>query len=780
MNINKNHSALLTDPKLAPKASAFLWNKKMMLQITCRGFAVAQYMDPEPRKYAHSPSLAAQTFMHPEHPYFAHHPGRFFYLRNDETGELFSVPYEPVRKPLDHWEFRPGLAEVRWLVRHDGLEIDLSVGLVEDDVVEVWEINIKNTTDASKKYSVVPYFPVGYSSWMNYGANYDTELNASVATCITPYQKVDQYFKNKHLKDLTFLAADHLPDAHESSIRAFEGETGLQNPEALLDGADLQNGEANYELPACIMQFKCRLGGNESKKIRFLFGPAKSREEISAFREKYLGEGLAALRSSYSDYVCNSLEGFQVKTEDAGFDDFANYWLPRQVFYHGDTNRLTTDPQTRNYLQDAMGMIYINPAYTRSALLLALGQQKTSGEMPDGILLDKDAELKYINLVPHTDHPVWLIITIEAYLDETGDVSVLREPVPWADSGESSSVFEHLRRAMEFMIRERDERGLSYIAQGDWCDPMNMVGYKGRGVSGWLSQAVSFALQRFAAICNTVQEPALAAEFVKTAHAINAAVNHELWDGKWYARGITDDNVVFGIAADRYGKIFLNSQSWAILARMASDKQIESMLSAVDDQLKTPFGYMMYAPSYVEMREDVGRVTQKWPGSAENGSVYNHAAAYFAYSLYQLGDADRAFDVLRKMIPGPDLKDIQTRGQLPVYIPNYYRGAYFQFPKFAGRSSQLFNTGTVAWYYRIMIENMFGLKGTPQGLAVKPLLPSHWSGASCVRRFRGATFHVEIARSETAKGVFVDGSEVMGIEITDIEPGRSYRVQAFI
>ena len=45
-----------------------------------------------------------------------------------------------------------------------------------------------------------------------------------------------------------------------------------------------------------------------------------------------------------------------------------------------------------------------------------------------------------------------------------------------------ASVREHVTRALRFLAAAVDERGLPYIEQGDWCDPMNMVGYKGKGV----------------------------------------------------------------------------------------------------------------------------------------------------------------------------------------------------------------------------------------------------------------------------------------------------------
>jgi hypothetical protein len=163
------------------------------------------------------------------------------------------------------------------------------------------------------------------------------------------------------------------------------------------------------------------------------------------------------------------------------------------VFYHGDVNRLSTDPQTRNYLQDNMGMSFIKPSVMRKAFLHALSQQEASGAMPDGILLAEGAELKYINQVPHTDHCVWLPVALKVYLDETGDYDILNEDVIGAESGVALTVSERVSSAMDWLLQARDKRGLSYIAQGDWCDPMNMVGYKGRGVSGWLTVATAYA-----------------------------------------------------------------------------------------------------------------------------------------------------------------------------------------------------------------------------------------------------------------------------------------------
>ncbi|MNZ77248.1 N,N'-diacetylchitobiose phosphorylase [compost metagenome] len=489
-------------------------------------------------------------------------------------------------------------------------------------------------------------------------------------------------------------------------------------------------------------------------------------------------DGFVLAEREYDQYIREGKGCIEITTPDPDLDNFVNHWLPRQVYYHGQTNRLTTDPQTRNFLQDHMGMSYIKPQIAREAFLTALSQQKTSGAMPDGIILHKDAELKYINQVPHTDHCVWLPICLSTYLDETNDYSILDERVPFADSEEVESVFEHIHRAIQWLINDRDERGLNYINQGDWCDPMNMVGYKGRGVSGWLTIATAYACLVWSAICDNSGRENIAKAYRQAAEEINDVINKYLWDGEWYARGITDDNVVFGISTDKEGRIFINPQGWSLLSGAADKEKQEKLIRAVEEQLESPYGVEKLAPSFTAMREDVGRVTQKHPGSSENGAVYNHAAAFYIYALYAVGEKDNAYRLLRKMLPGPTEEDIVRRGQLPVFIPNYYRGAYRQFPRTAGRSSHLFNTGTVPWVYRCLIDGLFGVQGNTEGIHIKPQLPSDWREASVKRDFRGARLHIEIKRDPDVQSteVYVNGALVEDSMIRDLKPGSEYQV----
>jgi cellobionic acid phosphorylase len=770
----------LYSPTAMPKAGGFLWNQKMMIQMTCRGYATSQFMQPEPAKYAHAPNLEAKTFMQPEQNYYAHHPGRFVYIKDEDSGELFSAPYEPVRASVEKFTFSVGKSDISWTVEHLGIRVEMGFLIPTHDVAELWTIKVTNLTSANRRISVYPYFPLGYMSWMNQEAEWNEKLRGIVGSSKTPYQKAEEYPKTLHLKDKTYFLCETQPDFWEARQEAFEGEGGLHAPSAL-EATELSNSDARYETPTAVVQYRVELNSNEAREYRFLFGPALDEDEIQLMRNKYLSkEGFSLAKQNYAKYIEQGGGCLRIETPDKDLDNFVNNWLARQVYYHGDVNRLTTDPQTRNYLQDNMGMSFIKPEVTRNALLHALSQQEHTGSMPDGILLTEGAELKYINQVPHTDHCVWLPVALEIYLSETGDFALLDEKVV-TKNGDSFTVFQRLSRAMDWLLQARDHRGLSFIAQGDWCDPMNMVGPRGIGVSGWLTVATAYACNIWASIAEQHGKPDVATLYRDGANKVNEAANTHLWDGEWFARGITDDNVTFGIAKDSEGRIWLNPQAWSILGGAASPSQIEKILPTVDEQLSTPYGIVMFAPPYSGMRADVGRVTQKYPGQGENGSVYNHAGAFYVHALYSISQSDLAYKYLRQMLPGPSEEDYLQRGQLPVYIPNYYRGGWKTYPRTAGRSSQLFNTGTISWVYRAFVEGLCGLKGIKEGLEVRPQLPSDWEGIRVTRLFRGAKFEVDIKRTDVAEvKVVVNGETVEGGKITGIENGKTYKVDVSV
>ena len=330
--------------------------------------------------------------------------------------------------------------------KKNNILVEMTLQITTKDVAELWTVKVTNLDSKTRNIAIYPYFTIGYMSWMNQSAYYDEKSQAIICRGITPYQKYPDYFKNKELKDYTVLLADQAPTSWECVQQNFEGEGGLHCPSAL-DIEYLEKNESMYESPVAVLQYTEALESNGSVSKRFVFAPAKDLPEIQSLRKTYLSNSDKSFSESlhnYEQYIDKSKAHLLLDTPNNCLNHFANTWLPRQIFYHGDVNRLSTDPQTRNYLQDALGMAYLEPEKTRMALLTALSQQNQTGQMPDGILLHEEAELKYINQVPHADHCVWLPLCMEVYLSETNDVAILDECVGFADSNERLSVYEHM------------------------------------------------------------------------------------------------------------------------------------------------------------------------------------------------------------------------------------------------------------------------------------------------------------------------------------------------
>lgn len=181
--------------------------------------------------------------------------------------------------------------------------MDITLGLAGDDVVELWCVQIRNTSNRPRKISFYPYFPIGYMSWMNQAGQYRPDLGGIVAACVTPYQKLADYFKNKFFKDKTFFLAEQTPTAWEAKQEAFEGEGGLHNPTGVQQ-EELSKGDAHYENPAAVLQYRLPLNSGQSQEFRFLFGPAFDDTEIAALRKKYLrADGFACAASEYAGYI---------------------------------------------------------------------------------------------------------------------------------------------------------------------------------------------------------------------------------------------------------------------------------------------------------------------------------------------------------------------------------------------------------------------------------------------------------------------------------------------
>lgn len=332
----------------------------------------------------------------------------------------------------------------------------------------------------------------------------------------------------------------------------------------------------------------------------------------------------------------------------------------------------------------------------------------------------------------------------------------LYETCPYFESDESGTVLDHMRRGMHFLTTERGERGLCLWGGGDWNDSINTAGMNGKGESVWLTIATVKALKVFAKILQHIHQDSEAADWLEKAETLTAAVRRYGWDGEHYLYGYTDWDEKVGSDENAEGQIYLNPQTWAVLAGIATGEDGHALMDRVEKRLHCPYGYVQCAPSYTKGDPHIGRSTYFVPGCVENGSVYNHGVTFKIAADCALGRAEDAYRTVCEILPdNPELIDC---GVEPYAMTNMYLGPENPHaPKWAPCS---WITGTAGWMYRCITEYLLGVNADFDGLRLTPCIPPELDGTQVTRRYRGATYRITIRRGDhpmVCDGVEIDG-----------------------
>jgi cellobiose phosphorylase len=267
-------------------------------------------------------------------------------------------------------------------------------------------------------------------------------------------------------------------------------------------------------------------------------------------------------------------------------------------------------------------------------------------------------------------------------------------------------------------------------------------------------------------------KPALAGTFRARRRRLADIVNREGWDGRWYLMAFNDDGDRIGSAAcPDGGRVFLNPQSWAVLAGVADARRTRTVMRACDEQLKFDAGYLCFAPMYSRFDPGVGRISL-WP--SEGGSVYTHAVIFKISADCLLGEGDRAWETLRRVVPMGGLLPLSESGAEPFVVPNAYMGPQWPNPK---SSYQGWWTASADWVLQVLVEQILGACADYDGLRIDPCLPRAMTRARIERHFRGSTYDIRITKPNgICRGkvtLRVDGKRMSGNLIKpDTQPGR--------
>jgi len=447
-------------------------------------------------------------------------PGRYLFLKDRGTGDVWSANWQPMRQELDRWECRHGLGYTRLTsVQHD-VQTSITYLVTQKDPVELWHVTVKNLARRRRTLQVFPFVELVCGDIalethyrniiMLYNeASFDEKLQAIVA--------FKHPFKEIHKPGYGFFAASFEPKAYETRKESFYGRYGdVDTPVGITNG--LTNKPVRGEDMVAVLQGEITLKAEEETEFVVVMGMTPDRNEIPRLLKSYRSveaakSELLAIRA----YWQKQIDRLCVKTPDANFDTMVNLWGKYQLeaithwrgtsHYHGAEGGLGF----RDTAQDVEGLLSVNLTTAREKLEKLLFYQYNSGHAVSGF---SDIEGTWENqgvtgVVKKADVAVWLPYSVVSYVKETGDTEFLKKVIPFHDGG-SATVYEHILRAVRYLWSKRGEHGLPLIGHADWNDAYDAVGIKGKGESVWLAMALARACRQLESLARFLSDEKVA------------------------------------------------------------------------------------------------------------------------------------------------------------------------------------------------------------------------------------------------------------------------------
>ncbi|RME14446.1 MAG: glycosyl transferase family 36, partial [Bacteroidetes bacterium] len=380
--------------------------------------------------------------------------------------------------------------------------------------------------------------------------------------------------------------------------------------------------------------------------------------------------------------------------------------------------------------------VITHPERVRKRILQALKYQFNDGSTLHNFFKLTDWGEK----TNHSDTPLWIPFGIVEYLNETGDLTILDEVVPYYDKNEAT-VYQHMINAVDYCISQTTPRGLPKIMNGDWNDTLDKVGPEGKGETIWGAFFLAYILKKTFELLEFRNDKKTLERWKKVYDNIGKVVNEVAWDGEWYIRAFKDNGEPIGTKKAEQGKIFVNSQSWAIISGLAPKNRADLCIQSVKKHLLREKGIQIVAPAFRKVEEDVGLISRCVPGKKENGAIFNHASSWFILASILNGEIDLAYDVYMRMNPLNSAKQIDR-----YEVEPYVYAEYVTSPEHPteGQASHSWLTGTAVWMLRIGLDYILGFRTSLKGITIDPHIPSHWKEFSAERKFRGKTIKLYV------------------------------------
>lgn len=725
-------------------------------------------------------------------------PGHYVYVRDAESGDYFSISWQPVGKPLDQAQYscRHGLSYSVYECCYDGIQASEKLFVPRGDAVEIWDVKIKNTGDRPRRLQVFSYCEFSFHHIMIDNQNFQMSMYCAGSSFEDGIIEHDLFYEEFGYQ---YFTMSETPDGFDCLRDKFLGAYHTEdNPVAVINGkcgGSFEKG--NNHCGA--LQKDITLQPGEEKRILFFLGEG-NREAGRRIRQKY--SDFATVDAAYADMAAfweEKLAKLQIHTPNPGLNTLTNIWTLYQAEINVMFSRFASFIEVggrvglgyRDTAQDAMAIPHSNPEKCRRRIVELLRGLVSEGyglHLFQPEWFEPDAEVKPFKsptVIPEfdrknmihglkdacSDDALWLVPAIVEYVKETGETAFLDEMITYADGGEGT-VYEHMKKILDFSHRQVGESGICKGLRADWNDCLNLGG----GESALVSFLHYWAIENFLEVAEYLGREEDVRKYRKMAEQVKKVCNEKLWDENWFIRGITKNGKRIGTSADKEGRVHLESNAWAVLSGAASEEKGRKAMDSVREYLFTPYGILLNAPSYTVPDDDIGFVTRVYPGVKENGAIFSHPNPWAWAAECKLGRGDLAMEFFNALCPYYQNDKIEIRESEPYSYCQFVMGKdHTAF----GRARHPFMTGTGGWAYFSSTRYILGIRPQMDHLEIDPCIPADWKGFQAVRQWRGAAFHIRVENSEgVMKGVreiWLDGEPVKKIPV--MAPGTEHKVK---
>jgi cellobiose phosphorylase len=661
-----------------------------------------------------------------------------------ETGKYWVANPQPGEKGFsEFWcKVEPGISTIHAI--REGIEFQMRAFIPWDADIEIWTLSFRNMEKKVRHLAIYPVveFPTRRIHWY-FSAVYLPEVQA--------IHFVDSDYQSPRG---AFFACDREVSGYETSSRRFYGYLNDRlHPAGIEMG--LSNKPAENEWCVGVLETRVTLKPGGSLSFNVFTGRALEKKVVRKELKKFRKAGTVekSVRKIYQ-YWESLRKRVQVSLPDRTMQIALNCWVPYCVDI---TTRFRQQTKIgyRDILQYARGYMALNPERSREMLLTALRYQYKAGNAPRAFLPDHSG----IDARDARDGVSWIADTLCAYIKETGDRGVLEEVVPYYDNKKGGTVWEHAKRAVEFLYYNRGRHKMCLVGGGDWNDALQLGGGKGRGESVWLTIATCRALRITAEIARYAGETDTAKKFERWRKELADDINRYAWDGGWYVYGFTDDGRPCGTHVEKEGAIYANVQTWALMEKIVPPERTKMLWKNIEDYLCTDAGILVLHPAYTVYRPEIGRISAMPKGAYENASAYVHGTAFLIAAYAANGMGEQAVKYWRIAHPTNPLNP--HSGCEPYACCSYYTGPASQY---FGYGPNSWFTGSVSWLFFQALEAILGIQPDFDGLRVNPVIPAEWKEYAVTRQFRNATYNIIVKNPHHAvsgvKEVSVDGKRL--------------------